>query len=372
VFRGLYDAWAVNDVLCWNALSLGLSLCLVPRKFVPHGDSPIRDAQEAKWANALLRKYISNLKKNVIPPPPRMLLTEDIIFLWDLAQRPLFALPFPLLAISPLAKEKLLQLVDDLMVWTAEENRPDPDNRRSYHTRAPYEWNDFFADWVSRLTRSLSPEEARQHVLMPIRDTWPFAPSLTADLLAGYISYHIGYMELPKADTQAAWREMCHWILESPEVVREARYDSLSSRIADAISLIVFVRAGKSCLKNTWPHAVLFRDIIEKWIAVVGYNPSAYSYLLTMLDGPGWLFCPEPALEWLTRIVNANADTRKIWKKDSNGERTAELLMRMWNTHEENLRDNLATLQRYAALVDQLVTVGVPLASILQQKLENL
>ena len=372
VFRGLYDAWAVNDVLCWNALSLGLSLCLVPRKFVPLGDSPIRDAQEAKWANELLRKHVGNLKKKVIPALPRMLVGEDIIFLSDLAQRPLFALPFSLLANSPQTKEKLLQLTDDLMAWTTEENRPDLDNRRSYHTSAPYGWNGFFADWVSRLTQSLSLEEARLHVLMPIRATWPFAPWLIADLLASYIGYHMGNMEPPTADAQAAWREMCSWILASPEIVRETHYDSLSSGMADAISLIVFVRVGRSDGKDGWPHAALFREIIEKWVEVVGHHPTAYSYFLTMLDGPGWRFCPEPAVQWLTQVVEADADTRKILKKNGNGERTAELLMRMWNTYEENLRDNINTLQQYAALIDQLITVGVPLASILQQKLENL
>jgi hypothetical protein len=111
---------------------------------------------------------------------------------------------------------------------------------------------------VARLTQLLSLEEARQHVMIPIRDTWPFAPSLTADLLAGYLTYHIGYMEIPTTDAQAAWREMCSWILESPKVAQETDYDSLSSRMADAISLLVFVRAGKAYLKNGWQHAVLF------------------------------------------------------------------------------------------------------------------
>lgn len=46
--------------------------------------------------------------------------------------------------------------------------------------------------------------------------------------------------------------------------------------------------------------------------------------------------------------------------------------MRMWDNVRDNLRHNQASQQRYATLVDQLVDVGVPLASILQQKLENL
>ncbi len=91
-----------------------------------------------------------------------------------------------------------------------------------------------------------------------------------------------------------------------------------------------------------------------------------------MLNGPGWVFSPEPALEWLHRIVKATSTVQKLWGKNSNGERTTELLMRMWDNVRNKLHSNTASQQRYAALVDQLVAVGVPLASILQQKLENL
>ena len=371
VFRGLYEAWAVDEVLCWNALSLGLSLCLMPRRFVPREDSPTRRTEEAEWAEALVRKHVNNLKSHTIPPLPNMLMPKDIIFMWDLVQRPLFALPFPLLTGNLATKEKLLQLTDELVHWTVQENTPAPGDRRGYRTGTPYEWNHFFVDWVARLTQFLSLEEARQHVLMPIRGIWPYAPRLTADLLAGYISYHIGFMEPPTADAQAAWREIGNWVLDSPSLAGEIRYDFLDSKIADAVSLVVFVRFGESYLKDTWPHITLFTDIIEKWVGVIGQNPSAYSYLMTMLNGPGWRFSPEPGLEWITRIVTASSDIPKLWKKNSNGERTASILLRVWNMYEDRLRSTPFLLQRYAALVDQLVAVGVPLASILQQKLES-
>jgi hypothetical protein len=335
VFRGLGVAWAVDEVLCWNALSLGLSLCLVPKNLWRY--SADRDTQYTQWTRQLVQEYINNVKSDTIPQLPRIPVTEDIVFLWDTVQRPLCALPFSLFMENPATKGQILQLTDDLMTWTVQENTPAPNDPHGYHTNRPFEWNHFFMKWVSSLTESLPLEEARQHVLTPIRLSWPHAPGLTAELLEGYISYHIGFMEPPSPDAQIPWREICNWVLDSPEIAREAHYDFLTNDIADAVSLIVYTGYGVSRLKAEWPHAVLFADINEKWIEKIGHNPSAYSYLITMLNGPGWVFSPEPALEWLHRIVKASSNVQKLLGKNSNGERTAELLMRMW----DNVRDNL-------------------------------
>jgi hypothetical protein len=364
VFDGLlYKVWKIDEVLCWNALSLGLSLCLFPRKFM--GRDSKRSNDEARWTEQLIRKHLDNLKKSTIPELPRIPLTEEeTVFLWDLAGRVLHAFPFSKLAENSTTKRQLLQLVDDLMSWTIKKNTP-------HISPPPYEWNQFFLNWAAYLAKSLRLEEARQHVLIPVQKSWSYAPFLTAELLYGYISCHIGYMEPPTAESEKAWREICNWVIDSPELARKARYDFLNSKIADAVSLIVFVQNGESLLKAEWPYIILFSDIIDKWVKGVGYNPSAYGYLITMLNGPGWQFVPEPALTWLSQSVNASSDLQKLWKEYRNGERTAELLQRMWNSVEDQIRGNTTTLQRYARLIEDLVTAGIPLASLLQQKLEK-
>jgi hypothetical protein len=110
---------------------------------------------------------------------------------------------------------------------------------------------------------------------------------------------------------------------------------------------------------------------IDSWVSSVGYNPFAFSYLITMLNGPGWNFTPEPALEWLKRCVDASTNIGQFWKEQSNGERVARLLQRMWNNTEGQIRSNTLTLQRYSDLIDQLVGAGTPLAGVLRQRLEK-
>ena len=162
---------------------------------------------------------------------------------------------------------------------------------------------------------------------------------------------------------------MCNWVLDSPEVARWANKTYLSNDMSDTISHIVFVQLGKCSLTQEWSHAALFLDIIDKWVRAIGHNPQAFSYLITMLTKLGGQFGSEPALKWLSQCVNASI--HPLWQERDNAERTAELLQRIWNSFEKQIRGNPATLQRYSDLVDQLVDTGVPLAGFLRQKLEQ-
>ena len=372
VLRGLRDAWTVDEVLCWNVLSLGLSLCLLPRGLTPRERSATRSSAEARWVKNMVNSHLRNLRAGIIPKLTRIPITKDVIFLWDLAIRVLHALPLSTLAENTATKAQLLQLTDDLMTWTIRENTRDQENRIGYQSRVPpLDWNSFFMEYASALARVLSFEETQEHILAPMRSSWPDTPYLTADLLNGYITHHLAYIESLTSEAIAGWRAICDWILDSPEIAKVANRHYLGSAMDDVVSSIVFVRHGRPLLKDEWPHAVLFYDVIDKWVSSVGYNPFAFSYLITMLNGPGWNLTPDPALEWTKRCVDASANIEQFWKEQSNGERTARLLQRMWNNAEEQIRGNTLTLQCYSDLIDQLVAAGTPLASVLRQRLEK-
>jgi hypothetical protein len=222
VFRGLYDAWTVDEVLCWNALSLCLSLCILPRKFVPRGYEAGRVGEEARWAAEIIRQHVENLHEDALPDPPRINWSKDVVFLWHSASRALGALPFSILVEQALSKARLLQLTDDLMAWTVEENRPAPDDPYGDRVHRPYEWNLFFLRWAALLARSLPLEETRKRVFAPVQASWPYAPQLTANLLYGYLEYHLAYMEPLTPEAQDGWREICTWVLDSEELARGA------------------------------------------------------------------------------------------------------------------------------------------------------
>ncbi|MBD2088273.1 hypothetical protein H6F67_00085 [Microcoleus sp. FACHB-1515] len=372
LFLSLQTAWATDPVLCWNALSLCLSLSIIPGQIyygTRVGEFGTSYEELETWEDNVIQNYFDYLAKNEIPDLPSIPTARNIVFVHEQAKYGLYALPLAELCQDSDTKNKFLQLCDDLIARTVADNLPIEDRRFSQPDR-PYMWNLFIFNWAAYLAKSLSLEEIRHHILTPLRDNWAKVPDLTAELLNGYISHQIAYVEGPSEQALKIWKEVCTWVLDSPEISRKASYDYLDRDTGEVLQLIIFTQHGSSRIKDDWLYAHLFVDIFDKWIGVVGHNPYAYRHLLTMLNGIGWQFSSEPTLKWLSQCAS-NA-THDLWNKErGNGRRTAELLNRIWNSFETQMRKNTESLHRYSDLVYRLVGAGVPLASVLQKKLEG-
>jgi len=372
VFIGLNNAWDIDTILCWNALSLCLSLSVIPGQLYYGtciGEDGTSFEEPEIWEHNVIQNHFDHLAKDQIPELPRIPTARNILFDHEPAQYGLCALPLTELCQDSNTKDKLIILCDDLVARTITDNLPL--EREPYsQSHKPYEWNIFIFNWAAYLAKSLSVEEIHRHILTPLRDNWSQLPELTADFLDGYISHQIAYAEGPTAQALEIWKEICNWVLDSSEVARKDSDDYLERDIGEVLQLIIFTQHGSSRIKDDWQHAHLFIDIFDKWVNVAGYNPYAYSHFLTMLNGIGWQFSPEPTLEWLNRCAN-NA-VHDLWNEQrGNGTRTAELLNRIWNNFEQQIRNNKLILQPYSNLVYQLVKAGIPLAGVLQQKLEG-
>lgn len=360
VFAGLHEAWPVDPYLCWNALGLGLSLSLLPRDLAPLDYADSRKPDEAKWAQDLFDSYSRSLKENVEPDIPRIQFQEEVIFLKDLAERILGALP---LSEVTLHKAHLLQIMDDLLAWTVKKNS-------LRNVQPPINWNHFFMAWAAKLACSLSPEEVRTHIISPILEAWPHANRIVSDFLYGYIKYHLR-RDTPTTEVKRQWEELCTRVLSNAQFVTEVEQGYLRNDVSETVALMVFVRYGQAVVENDWVHIEQFSGIIERWVDVVGHNPHAYPYLLTMLDGPGRRFVPERSLDWLSRILSKISADSDFWLERRNGERTAEYLLKMWMDHKRQIFEKEINKRRYSNLVDSLVGKGITLASLLQQKLEG-
>lgn len=372
VFSDLKNAWDVAPVLCWNALSLCLSLSIIPGKLycgTRVGKFGTSYEKLEAWEESVIQNHFDSLAKNEIPELPRIPTSRNIVFVHEQAKYGLYALPLTELCKDPTAKIKLLQLCDDLMARTITDNLPVEGRARS-HSDRPHGWNPFIFNWAACLAISLSIEGVRHHIFAPLQEHWLQVPELVGDLLDGYICHQIAYSEGPKQDALEIWKEVCSWIINSSLIARVAYDKYLDNETEEVLQLIVFCRFGHCYIKEDWQYAYLFTGIFDKWVGVTGHNPYAYTHLLTMLNSIGWQFSPEPTLNWLNRCAS-NA-THDLWnEKRGNGRRTAELLNRIWNSFEKQIRKNVESLQRYSDLVYRLVGAGVPLASVLQKKLEG-
>jgi hypothetical protein len=378
VFAGLQNAWETDEVLCWNALSMGLSLCLRPRKIQVTFYSAERGAVEAKWVDRVLQTHIKNLKTNVVPPIPRIRASKVFHLLRDLAAQIIERLPIAILLNDTDGREKILQLVDDLVSWTIAKHKPEKDGNESQnrhyneHRRNVlhlWEWNKFLFSWLSRLSSQISSELGSKHIFEPIRAVWTDAPRLTVDLLQYYFFTNIAVRGGPSVNAQHEWLEMCYGVLDDLYAMRNDRHWDEDE--SEAASVIIFVRHNMALFDEGWEYVTLFTDVIDRWIDVVKRNASFYSHLLIMLSQARKSFFPEPALEWLNRFLAASPHVKELLREHQNGERTAELLELVWKQAEVQIRGDKPTLQGYSWLVDQLVPLGIPLASLLQQKLEQ-
>ena len=375
VFKGLHDAWRVDNVLCWNVLSLAFSLCLQPRNVKPPFRSAKRGKAEARWADKLVEDHLRNLRNGYVPSVPNIQKAKGTRFLWKLGERVIGDLPLEHLCQEAATRTQLLQLADDLLSWTIVEHKPKSSDLVGSQQRRErplhlWEWNKALLTWSVRLAGLLTVEETRSHILDPVRNCWHEVPGLTADLMQQYIFTSVGNPAAPTRKAQSEWREMCGWVLDDLQQ-RAERRSYYESDEADAVSLIVFVRHNMALVDEGKSHINLFVDVIDRWVDLVGGSPNAYSYLLIMLSEAGRVFTPEPALAWLKRATDAAQEVRELFREHKNGARTAELLLRMWGGAEERIRRDAVTLQRFSGLVDELVPMGIPLASLLQRTLEQ-
>lgn len=367
VFEGLRNVWLSDNALCWNALGLALDLSVRHRRYTPEWT----ESSEFQRSGELIEAYEKRLEANVIPTLPRIQLRSGEALSWDTVARAIFEIPTRDVMGVSAERPQLIRLADDLTSWTIKENTPVPGSHHNDPAIHLHQWNYNYFGWLASLASSLPPDECEQHVLGPVRRSWPGVPAVTADLLSGYLRFRIGYIEPPAQRAQAEWREICNWVLATPDLPRWIDYEYLRREVFDALSGIIYVAHGASVFNEKWTHASLFLDITQNWVRLAGHNPDAYSSLLVMLNGPGWLFAPEPALAWLSEIVGRLRNTCELWKRHSNGERTAQLLHRIWDELSESPRFDSQARGRYSNLVDELVKAGVPLAGSLQEQIER-
>ena len=120
-FGSLQNAWTIDPVLCWNALSLCLSLSVIPGKLyygTPVGQFGSSYEELETWQDNVIQNHLEYLAKEEIPQLPRIPTARNIAFLHEQAQYALYALPLTELCRDSDTKEKLLQLWDDLVART--------------------------------------------------------------------------------------------------------------------------------------------------------------------------------------------------------------------------------------------------------------
>lgn len=367
VLRGLASLWESEPALLWHGLELSLAIAVRPRRgrqLWEQYESAEGERLEGLIQNAIAASHVParwDLPR-VQPSSNESLDTERVA-------ASLQALPLERMVALREARAAILGLLDGLMEWTIQANTKDESSRLS--SQRPDEWNDAFLEWAAGFCALLDPTEVEHHVLARVRGAWSAAPWLTADLQRGYLKQRISVLGTLSEAAVSEWEAICSWVLESPVVATIHQRSHPHPDLSRAVSLVVYVSFGGPALINTWPHARRFQTLTEKWVGLVAQDPQAFSSLVTFLAGPGGCFLPEPALRWLQSAAERAEDVSVTVGADGNGHALAQLLRRLWSESGRAIQRDPESLRRFAYLVDQLVAVGIPLASRLQVELNE-
>ena len=367
VMYGLRAAWLKEPVLCANALALGLSLCLVPRR-APQTWYGGAGGSRAQWLNRLVRKHLKQVRDGRLPELPRIVEDDEHRFRWDVAQHVLSGLPVRRDAMKEGIRGQFVQCVYDLVKWTVSANASVEDDDIS--DCPPFEWNAFFTEWLGTLPDMLSANEIKDYIVQPVMASLHETAELAAGLVYGFVRHQlVKDTLLPEAE--AAWREMCLEILgkvKLPEWEPGHRY-YLDQDLERALSGMVYVSYGICSFNERWPYARRFEDLTDRWVRQFGHDPNLFRALLEMLKEPGRVFFPEPALDWLTTIMRNAQDMHSLWEESSNGLILGELLHNVWKHRRDEVKASPDSVKRFAEIVDVLVAAGIRIAAVLQSEL---
>jgi hypothetical protein len=367
LFAGLRDVWGKDECLCHNCLSLALTFAVVSRDRVVPGHGPLLNEAGDAWLRGEWERHVAQLEAGVVPPLPKLVISDDVLFFWDLAAAALHALPLAELVQDPELRTGLIGMLDSLLAWTISRW----EKKRGRASDVPIDWTNFFMGWIASLARHLTPDEIDCHILSAVRSSDSALPGVAAGLLYGCLQYLIGSLEPPTPEAERTWEQVCGLVLDAGGLARYVDGHYLPIEWGSAVTRIVFVTSGLYLYDPEWCHAPRFSRVIDRWVNVIGTNHTAYAALLTMLKNTGSRFSVGTVLGWMERTASRSKDLAALWRAHDNGQRTAEVLHSMWERSRAELRADSAAFGQFALLIDRLATHGVTLASVIQKQLED-
>lgn len=368
VTAGVRTLWSQDPVLGKNIVARELALATVPHAEWSIDPAARRAGEEA--AEAYVRsardRCVANVRDGRLPTLSLAVAAGSDRLHTGHVARAFRCIPLERIIPHPGDRAWVLGLTDASVRWTISVLEADAarDRWKRGHSAVIPSWLGSLGEWLARLTTLLSNEEVEEHVMAPVRVSWPASAALTASFMDGYISRHLATFPVPE-EAQARWRALARWVTP-PEQVSGSRWHHLSQDEEEAHQLVIFVRYGYCQLTKDWMGAVYFLDTVDQWVATLAHRQNAFRALLMFLQGPGRHVPPERIVCWLAEAMSGMEEPEVIFAEDGTGEAVAQELARAWLRGPEQIRGDEAVAVRYVKLLDRLITAGVRLAGSLR------
>ena len=192
------------------------------------------------------------------------------------------------------------------------------------------------------------------------------------NVLFSFIRQRFSQNYLPDNTTVEVWNQLCEPLFEHTERKQSAGRAWIAQGYDECVALGVFSYGDYSMFEHPWPTLDAVKPMIERWVEEFGESARYYTPLTVFLANAGQGLFPDPALEWLHRIVIAKKANQRFWLANDNGSRTAVLIAQLLDTHEDAITGDPGKVTQLVEMSDILIATGVRQASQVQQRLAAL
>lgn len=367
VMAGVREAWHADLVFCRNAVAHELALAVTPHRERAWTAEAIEAAEAEKHARlaSITDRFAGNVRDGRLPEM-RFAVPEatDQLSLGRV-RRALRAIPHDRLS-EGVESDLALAVTDAVVARFSARAAAQTARHHSLGSAFGFETIVSWGDWLSVLAGVLSDSQFEQHVLQPLRASWPSTAELTAAFMYAFTRDHLAREAITEVAIRR-WAEVAEWVL--PQEPLNSFQDRWMNRDAqEALGLVVHVRHGRAVLTDQWRGSPHFTEIYDRWTSLIAHGAWGLQTFIAFAMAAGSHLPAVRLLEWLHASVERSADREPLWREHGNGTAAAELLARIWTRAQRVISGDSVSLQRFVALCDDLVRAGVPLAARLRSE----
>lgn len=367
VLKGVREGWECDLVFARNAVARELALATSPRRASDwHWDKREVEEKEAKERIQRIEdRFEKNVREGRLPEITMERPTEEHEFWPTHVISALRAVPEDRLK-DESELGWILEVTDAVLVHVIKQAGSGEDDRRRHNLRYDlgYEWITFVGDWLAHLAGALESNEAEQHVLMPLRKSWPATAALTTEFLYSFTARRLAQQEIPDVILRR-WTEVAEWMIPHEPLSAHPKA-WLNRDEQEALDLLLHVHHGKPILTEVWTGAPMLANVYDRWVEVAGHTPWGFRTLATFIGAAGSHLSPLRTIGWLHATLSKVVDRERLWREGDTGTALAELLLKLWSRSAAEIRFHADTLSQLAALADDLTRAGIPLAAKLR------
>jgi hypothetical protein len=362
-YAALNSLWETMPAFVWRCICLGVAYAL--RQLDKMG------GEEVEAFSDRLASHLERAASDGTEIEPEALSGKTSTDLdWKRLESIVQAIPATHISLDRAWRLKLTALYEDWLHFTLATHIDieNADWERREHLPQLETWDRLFFQSLGQFILPLNPDEAALRFVDPILVGWERTPRLMEAFLRYLLNAaskqgvaHKGFVTL--------WKGIGERVLSATTI--QGHHFQHDHSIENILALLVFADPYTYWHVDQWEPVSECTDLIEQWIATVGYVPACFRALIRLLTTIGFPLFVEKGVAWLFLCLTDTKPADLLLRKESNAAALAGLLKKAYDEQKEALVAVAVNWRKYNALVDRLVRTGEPTAVDLQLRIRS-